>query len=79
MFFGDQAGLGEFTDLVEPLYSLLGEFGIRQANWEFVVQAAFQSFSQHEPMLTLKPTGVIATPQDNDQFFLFLHSGLRCS
>jgi len=48
--------------------------------------AAFQSLAQHEPMLSWKPTCVIATPQnqvvglrDDDQFFVLFHRGLRCS
>jgi hypothetical protein len=45
---------------------------------------SFQSFAQHETMLPWKATCVITTPKDqvvglgdDDQFFPFLHLGLR--
>ena len=47
---------------------------------------SLDTLAQHEPMLSWKPTCVIATPQnqvvglrDDDQFFVLFHRGLRCS
>ena len=45
---------------------------------------SLDTLTQHEPMLSWKPTCVIATPQnqvaglrDDDQFFVLFHRGLR--
>jgi hypothetical protein len=55
-------------------------------SFQQVVEHPFQPLPQNEPMLSGKPTRVVATPQDqvvglsdDDQFFLFLHRGLRGS
>ena len=60
-------------------------FGSNQ-RFQQIVKCPFQPLSQNKTMLSRKPTRVVATPQnqvvgfgDDDQFFGFLHRGLRCS